>query len=73
MGLEGMYRKGVRQIRKRDAKLAAMGTTAGKEAAKRNKNLNTTQWPESAKWAAKNPDLAAYDNDGNPVNPSHWA
>lgn len=73
MGLEGMYRKAVSNIRKRDAKLAKQGTTAGKEAAKRNKHLNTYQWPESATWATKNPELAAYDNDGNPVNPSHWA
>ena len=73
MGLEGMYRKSVRQIRKRDKKLAAQGTTAGKEAAKKNKNLNNYQWSASATWAAKNPDLAADDNDGNPVSPSHWS
>jgi hypothetical protein len=73
MSLEGMYRKSVAGIRKRDKKLAAQGTTAGKEAAKRNQNLNTTQWPESAVWATKNPEMAAYDNDGNPVAPSHWA
>jgi hypothetical protein len=73
MGLEGRYRKAVSNIRKRDKKLAALGTTAGKEAAKRNQNLNPTQWSTSAKWAAKNPELASYDNDGNPVNPSHWA
>lgn len=73
MSLEGRYRKAVSSIRKRDKKLAAQGTTAGKEAAKKNKNLSTSQWPASAKWAAKNPELSAYDNDGNPVNPSHWS
>jgi hypothetical protein len=73
MGLEGMYRKAVSNIRKRDKKLAAFGTTAGKEAAKRNQNLSPTQWSASAKWAVKNPEMSAYDNDGNPVNPSHWA
>lgn len=73
MSLEGMYRRGVRQIRKRDKALAAQGTTAGKETAKRNRILNKHQWPASATWAAQNPELAAYDNDGNPVSPSHWA
>lgn len=38
-----------------------------------NSNLNSKQWPSSAVWAVKNPDLAKYDNDGNPVDPSHWA
>jgi hypothetical protein len=37
-----------------------------------NQNLGK-QWPSSAIWAAKNPDLAKYDNDGNPVDPSHWS
>lgn len=38
-----------------------------------NTNLNSKQWPSSAVWAIKNPDLAKYDNDGKPVDPSHWA
>ena len=37
-----------------------------------NTNLGK-QWPSSAVWAMKNPDLAKYDNDGNPVDPSHWS
>lgn len=36
MSLEGMYRKGKRSIKKRDAALAKQGTTAGKEAQKKN-------------------------------------
>jgi hypothetical protein len=38
-----------------------------------NSNLNSKQWPSSAVWAIKNPDMAKYDNDGNPVDPSHWS
>lgn len=26
----------------------------------------------AVQWAKANPELAAYDNDGNPVEPSHW-
>jgi hypothetical protein len=36
MSLEGMYRKGKRSIKKRDASLAKQGTTAGKEVQKKN-------------------------------------
>lgn len=38
----------------------------------KNQNLGR-QWSKSAVWAAQNPSLAAYDNDGNPVPPTHWA
>jgi hypothetical protein len=44
MALEDRYRKGKKGIQKRDAELAKRGTTAGKEAAKRN--INETQFKE---------------------------
>ena len=71
MSLEGMYRKGVRQIKKRDKQLAEQGTTAGKQAAERNANLSRQMSP-AAVWALKNPEMAKYDNDGNPVTFDHW-
>ena len=30
------------------------------------------QLSSTARWAIQNPDLAAYDNDGNPVDKSVW-
>lgn len=77
MSLEGMYRKAKRQIKKRDAELAKKGTTAGQEAIKQHEAMSKAQTaymrlPDAAKWAAKNPENAAYDQDGNPVDFSHW-
>lgn len=77
MALEDMMRKARRQIKKRDAELAKKGTTAGKEAVARHEAMSKAQaeflrLPPAAKWAAKNPDNAAFDQDGNPVDFTHW-
>jgi hypothetical protein len=72
MSLEDMYRRGKRQIKKRDAELAKQGTTAGQEAAKRLSSLSKAQLSSSARWALENPDNARYDNDGNPKKISDW-
>lgn len=42
MSLEGRYKKAKSSIKKRDAQLAARGTTAGKEVA--NSNANKSQF-----------------------------
>lgn len=78
MGLEGMYRGWRKRIRKRDAELQKQGTTAGQEQVKVNRNLSKLQkWDalsSSQQWAVQNPDLAAYDHDGNPIDDpmKHW-
>ena len=72
MSLEDMYRKAKRQIKKRDAALAKQGTTAGQQAAERLSNLSKSQMSDTARWALQNPDLARYDNDGNPKSIHEW-
>lgn len=58
---------------------------AKKMKAKRDEANKTTPHPDAVKdtgfrsslsaaqrWAIDNPDMAKYDNDGNPVNAEHW-
>ena len=66
MTLERRLKRAKYFIAKRDAELAKRGTTAGQETAKRAAAIHPAL-SASIKWAAQNPDNAAYDNDGNPV------
>lgn len=66
MSLEGMYRKAVRKIRKRDAALAKRGTTAGQETI--NANLRKEQFSGINPITGHTALSAMYDNDGNPIH-----
>jgi hypothetical protein len=72
-----MSRRAKRYIKKRDADLAKQGTTAGQVQAARSAAMSKAQadfarLPAAGKWAAQNPDNAKYDQDGNPVDFTHW-
>ena len=62
-GLNGMYRKGVRAIKRRDA-----ADKKKREQDKLNRNLNM-----KINWVKNNPDNAKYDKDGNPTSWGYWA
>lgn len=59
MSLEDMSRKWVRRVKKRDA-------------APKKETYAAPSLSRAQRWAVNNPQLAAYDNDGNPVSPSYW-
>jgi hypothetical protein len=68
MSLEDMYKKGVRRVKKRDAKLAQEGTTAGKEVVKRQQRLEAASSLSRAQQQAATTDSAKNgyqpDNEG---------
>jgi hypothetical protein len=65
----GWARRAIKASNKRIA--AKRAQEAVKAQAPVNRNASR-QLSSTAVWAIKNPDLAAYDNDGNPVDKSVW-
>jgi hypothetical protein len=78
MGFDDFARRAIRKSNYR-AKMRAKEAAANKKAADKaiaNGAIQDTGFHSSLsasmKWALENPDNAKFDNDGNPVNSSHW-
>lgn len=78
MGLDDFARRAFRKAaykKKMQAKEAAANKKAADKAiangAVQDTGFHSALSPQM-KWALANPDMAKYDNDGNPVTSEHW-